>query len=228
MGIEKPETSLASLIFPLPQVRAWAGFFRTPAPATLAWDSCILLQLFLQIMFPVTGFAWESEVCPSSKKQEQQQWRFSNSGGIGNPQTWMSISAPEQTDSPPAAQPLQLVPTAEWTHRGAMAKTCSFFYFYGSGLDCNLKRMLGIPPARFRLPRGNKAGFKMATLSQSLWVNSTANLFHLFWTHTKFRNSQLKWCQIIIPPKMERFEGKQGEERHLFAVNKTSICRQPH
>lgn len=26
---------------------------------------------------------------------------------------------------------------------------------------------------------------------------------------------------------MERFEGKQGGERHLFAVNKTSICRQP-
>lgn len=30
------------------------------------------------------------------------------------------------------------------------------------------------------------------------------------------------------PQKVERFEGKQGGERHLFAVNKISICRQPH
>lgn len=228
MGIEKPETSLASLIFPLPQVRAWAGFFRTPAPATLAWDSCILLQLFFADYVSCHRFClgiWSLSFIKEARAAAVEVLQFR-----GN---WQStnldeLSAPGQTDSPPAAQPLQLVPTAEWAHRGAMAKTCSFLYFYGSGLDCNLKRMLGIPPARFRLPRGNKAGFKMATLSQSLWVNSTANLFHLFRTHTKFRNSQLKWCQIIIPQKMERFEGKQGEERHLFAVNKTSICRQPH
>lgn len=71
----------------------------TPAPAILAWDSCILPWLFLQIMFPDTGFARESAVCPSSKKQEQQQWRFSDSGGIGNPQAWMRISSPERTHS---------------------------------------------------------------------------------------------------------------------------------
>lgn len=93
MGIEKPETSLASLIFPLPQ--GGLGQDSSEHLHQRHWHGILVFyySFFLQIMFPVTGFAWESEVCPSSKKQEQQQWRFSNSGGIGNPQTWMS-SAP--------------------------------------------------------------------------------------------------------------------------------------
>lgn len=165
----------------------------------LAWDSCILPGLFLQVIFPVRSFAWESAACLSSKKQEQQQTRFSDSWGIGNPQTWRRITSPEQTDSPPTVQPLPC------TGLEAAGTNCSV-----STLRCNkpkyapfstsvtwgwiaaLKERLDTPPARFRLPKDNKAGFKITTLSQTLWGNSKANLFHLSWTHTEFRNSQVQ------------------------------------
>lgn len=91
------------------------------------------------------------------------------------------------------------------------------------GWTATLKEMLDIPPARFRLPRANKAGFKMAALSQRLWGNSTANLFHLSWTLTKFRNSLLKWCQIIISKKWKGLrESREGRDIYLLWIRVAS------
>lgn len=154
----------------------------------LAWGSCILPGLFLQIFFPVTGFAWESTVQSSSNKREQQQGRFSYSWGIGNPQTWMRISSLSRT--PPTVQPLSCTGLAAAgsdcsvnTLRCNKPKYTPFSTSMTQGWTATLKGMLDIPPARFRLPKGNKAGFKMAILSQALWGNSKANLFHLSRTH---------------------------------------------
>lgn len=48
MGIEKPETSLASLIFPLPQVRRGTGFFRNTHPLS---DTGMRFMYFTRAFF---------------------------------------------------------------------------------------------------------------------------------------------------------------------------------
>lgn len=88
----------------------------------------------------------------------------------------------------PALAWRQLVTAAVWTHRGAKPKYAPFSTSVAQGWTATLKEMSAIPPARFRLPKGNKAGCKIATLSWTLWGNSKANLFHLSWTHTQFWN----------------------------------------
>lgn len=69
------------------------------------------------------------------------------------------------------------------------------------GWVLTLKERLDIPSARFRVPKNNKAGFKIAALSCTLWGDSKANHFHLFWTHTKLKKETTKThqesCQAV-------------------------------
>lgn len=51
MGIEKPETSLASLIIPLPQVRAWAGFLRTACTSNTGMGFMYFTKTFFRLYF---------------------------------------------------------------------------------------------------------------------------------------------------------------------------------
>lgn len=161
--------------------------------------SFFCFNLFLQDPFPVTGFAWKPATLPSSKMQGEEQSRFSGSWGTCDPQTWMRATSPEQTGLPTAAQPLSHIgPKLAGTNCRVNVPRCNkpkYALFHTSmtqGWIATLKEGLDIPAARFRLPKSNKAEFKIAALSCTLWGNSKANHFNLFWTDSKFKNHQVQ------------------------------------
>lgn len=163
MRIEKPETSLASLIFPLPQVRAWTGFYRNSCTR----DAGMGFMYFTRAFF--AGYISHQKFClgicslsflKEARAAAKEVLRF-----MGN---WQSTNLEEnhlpwadRLTSHSAAIALHW-PGGSWYQLQCehtevqQAKICSFFYFCDSGLDCSLKRKVRYSSCQIQTPQGQQ------------------------------------------------------------------------
>ena len=207
MRIEKLETSLPLLLFPLLQVRAWMGFPRN-ACTDIARDTSTGFRYFTSLYSAfLCRICFLLQVLPGNLKSFLHPRSKSSSKAGSQAHEEFAIHKPGG-EQPPLSRQAHLPPRgprpdpeAAGTNGDVNTPRCNkqkYAPFHTSvtwGWISALKEGLDIPSARFGVPKNNKAGFKIAALSCTLWGNSKANHFNLFWTDTKFKKKKGESCQ---------------------------------
>lgn len=158
MRIEKPETSLTSLIFLLTQLRAWTGLFGNTCTSDIGMGFMYFTRAFFADYISCHTFSLG--ICSPSFIKEARAAAKEVLRFTGN---WQCTNLEEnhlpwaaRFTSCSAATALHW-PGGSWNqlqceHTKVQDKICSFCYFCDSRLDCNLKRWVRYSSCQIQTP----------------------------------------------------------------------------